>query len=215
MKIIECEQGTAEWHAARAGRVTASRIADITRKIKSGGVSKTRQTYLGELVAERLSGVQSESGFKTAAMDWGNEQEPKARDTYAFVNGVEVVKVGLVIHPKIEMAAASPDSLVGDDGLLEIKCPNTATHIATLTGAKIDSEYAKQVQWQMACTGRQWTDLISFDPRLPAEMQMHTTRIRRDPMIIAELEAAVVEFLREVDETIRTLRRRFPVPEAA
>ena len=133
MRVIDCEQGSPEWHTARAGRVTASRIADIMRKTKSG-VSAMRATYMGELVAERLSGTVNVQSFKSAAMEWGTETEDQARAHYGFIHDVEPVKVGLVLHPTIDMAAASPDRLVGDDGLIEIKCPNSSGHIATLLG---------------------------------------------------------------------------------
>lgn len=214
MKVIDCEQNTPEWHAARCGRVTASRIADIVRKTKSG-VSASRATYKGELVAERLSGFVSGSDFKSKAMEWGHEQEDKARDFYAFLRDVEPVKVGFVLHPTIEFAGASPDRLIGEDGLLEIKCPNSATHIATLLGAPIDPDYAKQMQWQMACTGRRWCDFVSFDPRLPPDMQIHIQRVPRDPIQIAEFEQAARVFLAEVEEDLAALIAKFRSKEAA
>jgi len=207
MKVIDCIQGSPEWFAARAGRVTASRVADIMRKGKSGP-SKMRETYKGELVAERLSGVQ-EDGFKSAPMMRGTEVEPKARDTYAFMFGAKIQQVGLVIHPTIEMAAASTDSLVGDDGLLEVKCPNSSTHIQTLLGEPIDPDYVKQIQWGLACTGRQWCDYISFDDRLPPEMQLHRIRVLRDHATILEMEIAVRAFLKEVDELVEELTTRY------
>lgn len=214
MKVIDCEQGTAEWHAARCGRVTASRIADIVRKTKSGP-SKMRETYAGELVAERLSGFQGE-GFTSVSMQWGKDNEDAARETYAFMRDAKVTRVGLVVHPVIDMAAASPDSLVDDDGMLEIKCPNTATHIATLLGARIDPDYEKQMQWGLECAGREWCDFISFDPRLPVEMQFHVRRVQRDPVLIAEITHEVRKFLAEVDDTIKQLRQRYqPISEAA
>jgi putative phage-type endonuclease len=212
MKIIDVEQGSAEWHAARCGRVTASRIADIVRKTKTG-ISKMRQTYAGELIAERLSGVQ-ESSFTSPAMQWGKETEAKARATYAFMHDAEVMKVGLVVHPKIDMAAASPDSLVGQDGMLEVKCPQSATHIATLLGAEIDPDYYKQMQWGLACTERQWCDFVSFDPRMPGHMALYTQRIVRDQALIDELTAAVIAFLGEVDKTIAALAAKYPEPKS-
>lgn len=212
MKVLDCVQGSAEWHQARAGRVTASRVADIMRKGKSGP-SKMRETYKGELVAERLSGVQEE-GFKSGPMMRGNEVEPKARETYAFMFGAKVQQVGLVIHPTIEMAAASTDSLVGDDGLLEVKCPNSATHIQTLLGEPIDPDYIKQIQWGLACTGRKWCDYVSFDDRLPPEMQLHRIRVERDNNEILAMEIAVRAFLKEVDELVEELTTRFRLEAA-
>ena len=209
MRVIDCEQGSPEWHTARAGRVTASRIADIMRKTKSG-VSAMRATYMGELVAERLSGTVNVQSFKSAAMEWGTETEDQASAYYGFMNDVEPVKVGLVLHPTIDMAAASPDRLVGDDGLIEIKCPNSSTHIATLLGKEIDADYLKQIHWQMRCTGRAWCDFVSFDTRLPAHMQMFTKRIHADKALADEIEAAVVAFLAEVDDTVARLQALYP-----
>lgn len=206
MRIIDCEQGTPEWHAARCGRVTGSRIADIVRQTKSGP-SKMRATYLGEIVAERLAGVQPSDGYVSASMQHGKDNEDAARETYAFVHGIDVVRVGFVLHPTIDGAGVSPDSLAGDSGLLEIKCPNTITHIQTLRGAPIDPDYAKQIQWGLACTGREWADFISYDPRLPADLAMKVIRVARDAAMIDFLENAVREFLADVDAEIDALMK--------
>ena len=208
LKIVDCEQGSPQWHAARAGRVTGSRVADIMRKTKTG-VSKMRATYLGELVAERLSGFQSSDGFTSAAMQFGKDNEARARATYAFMHDVEPVQVGFVIHPTSEWAGASPDSLIGEDGGLEIKVPNSSTHIDTLRGAAIDPDYIRQCQWNMACTERAYWDWASFDPRLPPAMQLHVRRIKRDDIMIAELEAAVRQFIAEIDEAVAELSVQF------
>ena len=213
MKIIDCEQGTPEWHAARCGKATASRISDIVRKTKTG-VSASRNTYLGELVAERLSGFQAE-GFTSAAMQWGKEQEAAAREMYAFATGATLRTVGFIDHGSIEWAGFSPDALANDDGLIEIKCPNSATHIASLLGAPIDPDYVKQMQWAMACTGFGWCDWISFDPRMPPEMQLHVRRVKRDPVLIAELESETRQFLIEVERTCADLVAKFRTPIAA
>ena len=207
MRIIDCEQGSDEWLKHRAGKVTASRVADIIRKTKTG-ISASRNTYLGELVAERLSG-QPTPTFKSKPMEWGSETEAEARAFYAFMNDVDPVRVGLVLHPAIEMAAASPDSLVAEDGMIEIKCPNSATHIRTLLGAEIEPDYLTQIQWQFACTGRKWCDFISYDPRMSEDMRMHTVRIHRDLDRITELEREVVKFLYEVDNTISKLLAKY------
>lgn len=207
-KIIDCAQNSPEWHAARCGRVTASRIADIVRKTKSG-VSKMRATYAGELIAERLAGFQPSDGFTSAAMQWGKDTEDRARATYAFMHDVEPVRVGFVIHPTIEMAGASPDSLIGEDGGLEIKCPNSITHIDALRGAEIDPDYVKQCQWNMACASRAYWDFASFDPRLPPVMQLHVRRIKRDDSMIAEIETAVRLFLAEIDDAVAELSAQF------
>ena len=214
MRVIDCEQGSPEWHAARCGRVTGSRIADIVRKTKNG-VSKMRATYLGDLVAERISGFQSGDGFVSQAMQFGKDNEAKARATYAFMYDIEPAQVGFVIHPTIEWAGASPDGLIGDDGGLEIKCPSSIAHINSLRGAEIDPDYIKQCQWNMACAGRAWWDFCSYDPRFPQAMQLHVRRVRRDDVMIAELEAAVREFIAELDATVADLTSRYGITAEA
>lgn len=197
-------QGSEEWHALRLGKATASRIADIMRTTKTG-VSASRERYLGELVAERLTGCRAD-GFKSADMEWGNETEAQARGAYAIYSGGTLTPVPFVDHPFIPMAGASPDHLVNDDGLVEIKCPATHTHIATLLGGKINPDYLTQMQWQMACTNRLWCDFVSFDPRMPEDMRLFVQRVERDDKRIAELEAAVDAFLGEVAATINLLQ---------
>lgn len=197
------EQRTDEWFAARAGKVTASRIADVMAKTAKGW-GASRGDYLSQLVRERLLGA-CEPGFTNAAMQWGTDQEPNARDCYAFTNDVTVQEVGFLSHPTITMAGASPDGLVGDDGMVEIKCPNPATHQATLLGGPIADKYVKQMQFQMACAGRQWCDFVSYDPRWPVEMQLHVTRVARDDTLIAAIEAAIVNFLAEVERDVAAL----------
>jgi putative phage-type endonuclease len=197
------EQGTPEWFAQRLGKVTASRVADIIAKTKTG-VAASRGNYLAQLVAERLTGQAADS-FKSGAMQHGTETEPMARMAYETETGQMVTEVAMIQHPKIEMAGASPDGLVGEDGLVEIKCPNTSTHIATLMADKAPSEYMAQMQWQMACTGRAWVDFVSFDPRMPDDMQLFIKRVPRDEKLIAEYEAEVIKFLAEVQETVDKL----------
>lgn len=199
------EQGSDAWKLLRVGKVTASRVADIMRKTKSG-VSASRQRYLGELVAERLTGVPT-VGFKSADMEWGNANEDNARQFYAFMNDVTLETVAFVPHPTIEMAGASPDRLVGADGLVEIKAPAIHTHIDTLRTGEIDPDYQKQMCWQMACTGRLWVDFVSYEPRLPENLRMFTKRTHRDETAIKAMEAEVEKFLAEVEDTIHQLRR--------
>lgn len=201
------EQRTDEWFAARAGKVTASRIADLMAKTAKGW-GASREQYLAQLVTERLTG-QCAEGFTNAAMMWGVEQEANARDCYCFDQGVSVVECGFFDHPTISMAGASPDGLIGDVGLVEIKCPTTATHIATLRGATIADKYVKQMHFQMACTGRSWCDFVSYDPRLPVEMQLHVTRVHADPALIEAIETATADFLAEVDATVADLTNRY------
>jgi putative phage-type endonuclease len=198
------EQRTEEWFSARLGKVTASRVSDVVAKTKSG-YSTSRANYMAELVCERLTGKQGEF-FQNAAMAWGTEQEPFARGAYEERNGIFVEEVGFVSHPTILMAGASPDGLVGDDGLVEIKCPNTATHIDTLLDKEAPSKYVNQMQWQMACTGRAWCDFVSYDPRMPENMQFFATRVMRDNNLIIELEREVEKFLFDLDQKIIKLK---------
>lgn len=202
-------QGTPEWHALRIGKATGSRIADVVAETKTGP-SASRANYMAELVAERLTGKRTEA-FVNAAMQWGTDKEAEARHLYAFEKDAEVIEVAFVDHPTIPMSGASPDGLVGADGLVEFKCPNTATHIATLRGAPIDKKYMVQMQWQMACTGRTWCDFVSYDPRLPLEMAMHIRRVPRDDKQIADLETKVAAFLAELDQTVSELINNFKV----
>lgn len=206
-------QGSDEWRAARLGKVTASSIASVMAEGRSGKPSATRANYIAQLVSERLTGTPYET-FTSAAMQHGTETEDQARAVYTMNTGAMVQQVGFIQHPRIAGAGASPDGLIGDFGGLEIKCPNTATHIATLRGASVDGGYMKQVQFNMACTGREWWDFVSFDPRLPDEMQMHVRRIPRDELAIFEIEAAVIELLSEVDKITMELRNTY-MKEAA
>lgn len=199
------EQRSEDWFFIRLGKVTASRIADVTAKTKTGW-GAGRANYKAQLIAERLTGQRQES-FTNAAMQWGTDTEEAARVAYAFLEGQTVTEEAFVVHPFILDAGASPDGLVGSDGLVEIKCPNTATHIETLKGASIPSKYIGQMQWQMACTGRQWCDFASFDPRLPEEMQLFVQRLPRDDAHIKELETMVREFLREIEDDVEELNR--------
>ena len=200
-------QGSEEWHEARIGKVTASRIADMMARTKTGW-GAGRENYMAELLCERLTGSAPER-FTNAAMAWGTETEPQARAAYEFITGRAVEEVGFVDHPSIAMAGASPDGLVGDDGLIEIKCPNTATHIETLLTETIPSKYRMQMLWQMACTGRSWCDFASFDPRLPGDMQLFIARVAPEPGEIDALESAAREFLAELDDKIAALRSRY------
>lgn len=198
------EQGTPEWFASRLGKVTASRVADIVAKTKSG-YSTSRANYMAQLVVERLTGVKFET-FTNAAMEWGTQTEPLARAAYEVKNGVMVDETGLVDHPTIPMSGASPDGLVGDDGLIEIKCPNTATHIDTLLSGDADKRYICQMQWQLAVTGRKWCDFVSYDPRMPDNLKLFIKRVERDDELIKELESEVVKFITELDEKVDTLK---------
>ena len=198
-------QGSPEWHQARLGKVTASRISDVAAKIKTGwGASRAK--YMGELIAESLTHEPTPS-FSNAAMQHGTDTEPQAAAAYAFYTDAELELVGFVDHPKIDQAGCSPDRLIGKDGLVEIKCPQTSTHIDTLLGGSIPKKYIDQMQWQMACTKRKWCDFVSFDPRMPPETQLFIQRVERDKERITEFEGMVVEFLTEMNEKIDRLTK--------
>jgi putative phage-type endonuclease len=199
------DQGSESWFQVRIGKVTASRVADVIAKTKTG-YSASRDNYMAQLICERLTGLKGES-FTNAAMQHGTDTEPLARAAYEALQDVLVDEVGFVPHPTIEMAGASPDGLVGEDGLLEIKCPNTATHIETLISKVVPGKYNTQMQFQMACTGRQWCDFVSFDNRLPEMFQLFVTRVPRDEVFIRLIEAEIVQFIAELDDKINKLMK--------
>ncbi len=207
MRTIDCAQGSPEWFAARCGKVTASRISDLMAKTKTGW-GAGRANYMAELVAERLSGTVAE-GYTNAAMKHGTETEPQARAAYQFFRDADVAEVGFVLHPSIDLSGCSPDGLVGTDGMVEIKCPNTATHIETLLGGSVPDKYLKQMQWQMRCCERSWCDFVSFDPRLPTRMQLFVQRVPYAKEDIAEIEPAVLAFLREIADKVMALNAKY------
>lgn len=196
------EQRSAEWFAARCGKVTASRVADVIATTRSG-YAASRANYMAELVVERLTGLPTE-GYTNAAMQWGIDQEPHARAAYSARTGELVEEVGFVPHPSLE-AGASPDGLVLD-GILEIKCPNTATHIEYLLEKTVPTKYFTQIQWQLACTGRAWADFVSFDPRMPSHLSLLVVRVQRDNEEIVKLEREVGIFLAELAAKVNTLK---------
>jgi putative phage-type endonuclease len=206
-------QGTQEWFDVRRGKVTASRVSDVIARTKTGW-GASRGNYLAELVAERLTGATAE-GYESPAMKWGKETEPEAAEAYAFYVNAALETVAFVDHPRIQMSGASPDRLVGAIGLVEIKAPNTATHIDTLLNDTVPDKYIVQMQWQMACTDRQWCDFVSFDPRLPERMRLYVRRFDRDDLRIDQLEAEVRTFLAEVERTVVALQSKFAESVAA
>jgi putative phage-type endonuclease len=196
-------QGSPEWFLQRLGKVTASRVADVISKTKSG-YSTSRENYMVELALERITG-QRQEGFTNDAMRWGTETEPLARAAYEAMTGELVQEVPMIAHPLIAMAGASPDGLVGKAGLMEIKCPNSATHMQTLLSGKPAGKYVTQMLWQMACTQREWCDFVSFDPRFPEHLQLFVTRIPRDDVAIKSMENEVDAFLGELDKMVLQL----------
>lgn len=200
-------QGSIEWKRARMGNVGASRIADVMAKTKSG-YAASRSNYAAQLIVERMTGLPAET-HSNAAMEWGTLHEPDARAAYEFRTDATVTETGFVLHPTIEKAGASPDGLVGDEGLIEIKCPQTATHIETLLTGNVDRRYILQMQFQMACTGRKWCDFVSYDPRMPEQMRYFCKRIDRDENLIGEIEKEVKAFLAEVADTVKSLTAKY------
>jgi len=198
------EQRTDDWFAARLGKVTASRVADVIAKTKTG-YGAGRANYAADLVVERLTG-QKASSFTNAAMEWGTEQEPNAKAAYAAKTGILVEDVGFIDHPTVAMSGASPDGLA-EDGLVEIKCPNTATHLEYIFDGKPPQKYVTQMQWQMACAGKPWCDFVSYDPRLPERLQLLVVRVPRDDDYIKILEQEVTTFLQELDDKLNKLEK--------
>jgi putative phage-type endonuclease len=198
------EQRTDDWFAARLGKVTASRVADVIAKTKTG-YGAGRANYMADLVVERLTG-QKASSFTNAAMEWGTEQEPNAKAAYAAKTGILVEDVGFIDHPTVAMSGASPDGFA-EEGLVEIKCPNTATHLEYIFDGKPPQKYVTQMQWQMACAGKPWCDFVSYDPRLPERLQLLVVRVPRDDDYIKILEQEVTTFLQELDDKLNKLEK--------
>ena len=204
------EQRTEEWFQARLGKVTASRISDVIAKTKTG-VSTSRQNYLIQLVSERLTGKKGDSYVNQAMLD-GIEREDAARKLYEIKRNISVSEVGFFEHPVLSMSGASPDGAVHAEiegkyaGLIEIKCPIETTHTNTLMSKSVPSKYIPQMQWQLACTGAKWVDFVSYNPNFPEELQLFVARVDRNDAYIAELEAEVIKFLDEVDQTIIKLK---------
>lgn len=201
----DVEQRSADWFAARCGSLGASQIADALSKTKDGKPGSTSTSLRAKLVVERLTGIQ-EDGFKNSAMQWGIDTEDAARLAYEARTGDFVIETGLHKHPFIQGTHASPDGLLGDLGLIEIKCPNSGTHIETIKTAKIATKYIYQMQWQMRCANREWCDFVSYDPRMPEGLRLWVKRVDRDDAKIAELEEGVSAFLASVDADVSILK---------
>lgn len=208
MKIIDFPQGSPEWFGARVGRVTASRIGAVIAKGRGGEASATRAAYMGELIAETLTGQPCNVFQGNADTERGTEEEPNARAAYEVRHKVMVDSVGLVIHPSIERSGASPDGLVGGEGLLELKCPRPHIHLDYLLGGEPPSKYVPQMAWQAACTGRQWVDFASYCPQMPADLQLFVVRYVPTMAYLQSLEAAVEDFLREMDAKLARIAER-------
>lgn len=197
------------WLRERSGKVTASPVLKVYKRIRGGGYSKEREAYKYQLIAERLVGTTIE-GRKSADMRRGTEKEAEARDRYARTTNLPVTTAPFVPHPHIGMAGASPDGFVGEDGLIEIKCPTSQTAVEVLLTEEVEDQYFAQVMWQLACTGRQWCDFIVYDDRLPDSMQLFVKRIYRDDELIKQVEKEVREFIAEIEADIERLWNKYP-----
>jgi len=204
------EQGSDAWQNARCGKVTASRLADVLAKTKSG-YSASRNNYMTQLVLEKITGGTRAESYSGPSILHGIEQEPFARAAYEAHTGQMVEEVGFIPHPEIEAAGASPDGLVGDDGMIEIKCPSSSTALEVwLThsqgGNPVDAKYYAQMQWQMRCADRSWCDYVVFDPRIPAKAQLFIYRVNRDKAWLKVAEEEVLKFLAELDVKVTALK---------
>jgi putative phage-type endonuclease len=200
-------QGTDEWRQARVGSVGASDAPKVVRRTKTG-YSADRDSLMAAKVLERLTGVPVEV-FKTQAMLQGTAREPEARLLYSIVKNVEVEEVGIVLHPSIKGAHASPDGLIETGGLVEIKAPMPAQHLDMLINGVISNDHFVQMMWQLSCTGREWCDFVSYSSDFPSKMQMVIKRVHRDETLIRDLEREIAMFIKEIDRKIAELSRRF------
>lgn len=239
MRIVKCQQGTAEWLDARHGLITASRLVDVMNynqpslaQAKEAGFktagealaagilgkeSAARESYRTSLVAERLTG-RTEEHFVSNEMMWGTEQEVYARAAYEMAEDVLLDRVGFVLHPTQDFSGASPDALRGKDGSVEFKCPKTTTHLRWMRAGVVPEEHQPQMQWVMACCEREWCDFMSFDPRLPPGLRCFMRRLMRDELVIARMEAEVQKLEDEIqaelcDLTGRIIEQPKPEPE--
>lgn len=214
--VVACEQGTELWSQIRCGRITSSRTADAigSKKVKGQLVeTATREQYRVEILCERLTGIPYPH-FESAEMRWGKMQEDAARQAYEMHAGVLVDVVGFVIHPTMPYFGSSPDFLVGDDGMGQIKCPATKTHLEWLRAGRVPKEHVAQLLSDLCCTGRAWIDFVSFDPRLPEWLQLFVVRYHRDDVLIGKLEQEIAHFNSEVGDELERLPGAPELPAA-
>jgi putative phage-type endonuclease len=198
VRLVDCEQNSAEWISARRGRITASRMCDTMARLKRGGEAARRRDYRAELIAERLTG-RPEGHYVSKEMQFGTEQEPFARTAYEIKTQNTVDQVGFIFHPRLDFTGASPDGLIEQDGGLELKCPKTTTHLAYMMAGTVPEEYQDQILWNMACAEREWWDFASYDPRLPEKIRLFIVRMPRDEARIGEIEREVLKLNSEVE----------------
>lgn len=206
MRVIECEQGSGTWLAARCGRITASRMADVLAYTKKGDETQKRADYRVEKVSERLSGMALEK-YVTFAMKEGTRLEPEARTEYELATDVMLDRVGFVLHPAMDCSGASPDGLVGNDGGVEIKCPTRTTHVEYVLAGVVPPEYEPQMVWNMACCEREWWDFISYCPDFPEPLNRFIVRLHRDEERIEEIAREVCKLDKEIEATVAELQK--------
>lgn len=214
MRVIDCEQGSGAWLAARSGRITASRVADVLAYAKKGGETQKRADYRIELVSERLTGLAIDK-YVTFAMKEGTRLEPEARTEYELAQDIMLDRIGFAIHPAMDFSGASPDGLVGKDGGVEIKCPTRTTHLEYLMAGVVPPEYEPQMVWNMVCCERMWWDFVSYCPDFPEPLKMFTIRLQRDEARIDVIDAEVRKFHAEVETTIRQLQEEIHARDRA
>jgi putative phage-type endonuclease len=202
--MTEIEQRSEAWFRARLGKVTASSVADVLAKTKTG-VSASRGNYLIKLAIQRVTG-QIEESYTNEAMQWGIDNEDQARVAYEVASGNFVDQVGFVDHSNIDWFGCSPDGLINNDGLVEIKCPNSATHWEYFKTKEVPKKYFIQMQAQMTCTNTEWCDFVSFDPRMPERSQLLIVRVPRDNTFISIMESEIKEFLNEVEIEVQLMK---------
>ena len=207
MNIITTDQHTEQWWAARLGKVTASRIGDLTKRTQKGAWAATRNNYLREKVVERITKINRDRRH-VPSLTARLELEPDARAAYEWHTDTAIELIGFVNHPRIVDAGASPDGLVSVDGQIEIKCPDSETHLDIISADAIDRDYYLQIQFGLACTGRAWCDFVSFDPTMPEYLKLYIRRIVRDDVKIREIENQVCEFLTEVDQKVAAIEAK-------
>ncbi|MGH2506004.1 MAG: lambda exonuclease family protein [Ktedonobacteraceae bacterium] len=216
MRIVECEQGSAQWLDERVGRITASRVAEALSKYKlkskTDAETAERRNYKVDLIVERLTGRSTEN-FNSPEMQWGTLYEPEARTAYEMQSDVMTEQVGFILHPLWDFSGASPDSLIGLDGGLEIKCPKSATHYKWRKAGVVPEEHQAQVLWNMHCAGRAWWDFASYDPRMPDGLRLFVVRMYRDDDRITEIEAEVMRFNQEIEAEIAEDRKCIVAPQ--
>lgn len=215
--ICTAPQRSAEWFAARTGRLTGSRACDAIDFLKSGSKAESakRRDYRYQLIAERLTGLPQEDGYSNAAMERGVEKEPDARGAYEVLTGRVARESGFLAHTTY-LAGCSLDGHIGDfAGILELKCPKTATHLEYLRTGKVPDKYLPQIWHNLWITGAAWCDFLSFDDRLPENMQTFLVRVERDEQAIDRYADAALTFLAEVDREVASLKGWKVLTEAA